>query len=141
MMAFQPHPTPPQKAFSEIYWRSQLLGIPNHGLAAAAPGHGQVVALGAKKVALGPAPHVRVRPRSRSAPLVSAPLGHGLAPPPPGHGNAQYLGTPGNLERPVNFRKRHLGWGGVGTRRPPNRMIILIILGLSEACLYFFLDM
>ena len=50
-----------------------------HGLAAAAPGHGQV-APEAKKVALGPGP-----PGPGPAPV---PLGHGLAPP-PGHGNAQ----------------------------------------------------
>ena len=82
-------PTPPQIAFSEIYWAFPVTGR-SHGLAAAAPGHGQV-ALGAKKVALGPAPQVRVRPWSRSAPLSSppVPLGHGLVPPPPGHGNAQ----------------------------------------------------
>ena len=48
-----------------VEWRSQFLGVPSywafpvtgrsHGLAAAAPGHGQV-ALGAKKVALGLGP-------------------------------------------------------------------------------------
>ena len=83
-----PNLTPPEMAFSEIYWAFPVTGR-SHGLAAAAPGHGQV-ALGAKKKALGPALQVRVRPRSRSAPLSSsqAPLGHGLAPP-PGHGNAQ----------------------------------------------------
>ena len=53
-----PHPT------SNVFF-GNLLGVPSywafpftgrsHGLAAAAPGHGQV-ALGAKKVALGPGP-------------------------------------------------------------------------------------
>ena len=40
--------------FSEIYWAFPVTGR-SHGLAAAAPGHGQV-ALGAKKVALAPGP-------------------------------------------------------------------------------------
>ena len=35
-------------------------------------------------------------------------FGHGLAPTPPA------MGTPSDWERPVNFEKRHLGWGGVG---------------------------
>jgi len=38
-----------------------------------------------------------------------APLGHGPAPPPPpSHGQIS------NRKRPLNFRKHHLGWGGVG---------------------------
>jgi hypothetical protein len=60
-------------------WRSQFLGVPkywvfpitgrSHGLAAAAPGHG-VVALGVKKVALGPGPpgpHHFLRPKRHLA--------------------------------------------------------------------------
>ena len=106
-------PTPPHPSPNGVF--GHVLGVPSywafpvsgrsHGLAAAAPGHGQV-ALGAKKVALDPGP----RSRSRSAPPSSsqAPLGHGLAPPPPGHGQIS------NWKRPLNFRKRHMGWGGVG---------------------------
>ena len=52
-MAFQHHP---KLRFRNFTGRSQLLVTGrSHGLAAAAPGHGQV-ALGAKKVAPGPGP-------------------------------------------------------------------------------------
>ena len=109
------HPTPAFPfnvmafPFNVMAFPTNVMAFPIHGMApslAAAPGHGQV-ALGAKKVALGPAPQVRVRPRSRSAPLSSsqAPLGHGLAPPPPGPGQIS------NWKRPVNGNAI---WGGVG---------------------------
>ena len=39
----------------------------------------------------------------------------------------QAMGTPSKFPKT---------WGGVGTRRPPTRIIILIILGLFEACKY-----
>jgi len=79
-----------------VYW-----AFPFTYLAMAWPGHGQV-ALETKRVArtLGPK-----GPDLRYFCSPPTPLGHG-------HGQIS------KWERPVNFRKRHLGWGGVGTRRP-----------------------
>ena len=104
------HPTPYGVFRNLMGVSSYLFG---HGLVAAAPGHGQV-ALGTKKMARpGPGPDPDLGGPD-PAPLSSPqpPLGHGLAPPPPGHGQIS------NWKRLVNFRKRHLGWGGVGPRRP-----------------------
>ena len=93
-----PHPTP-NCVFGNlldvpIHWAFPVT-VRSQGLAAAALGYGQVV-LGAKKVALSPAPRSGSGPRPGPHHILR-PKRNGLAPPPlPGHGNAQKLGTPSN---------------------------------------------
>ena len=154
-MVTPPHTTPPQMAFPFtgrshlmewrshlMEWRSHLLGVPSYWALPWLGGGARLWPSGAggEESGAGSGP-----PRSRSGPGPGP--RHFLRP--KRHlamawrRRRQAMGTPSNWELPVNFRKRHLrcggvGWGGVGldgveARTPPTRMIILIILGLSEA--------